>query len=256
MSTGFALGIVGLSLVPLVFVSFLVRYFGRRIHDRFESVQAQLSEISAVVQENLSGARVVRAYAQEPYEMARFQAANEEYLRRNRQLIRMYGSLYPGIQLLMGTGAVLVLWLGGRMVVANAITIGEFVAFNMLAGQISAPVLRLAQLWQDFQQFRLSIERLGDIINTPTERSLGPQPKLPASRGDIRFENIVFRYRPGGQEILRDVSLEIRAGEVVCILEAMKMENHIPSTRDGEVTELPIRAGQVVETGQTLAVID
>ena len=97
----------------LLFVSALVRYFGRRIHDRFESVQAQLSEISAVVQENLSGARVVRAYAQEPHEMARFQEANEEYLRRNRQLIRMYGSLYPGIQLLMGTGAVLVLWLGG-----------------------------------------------------------------------------------------------------------------------------------------------
>ena len=103
-----------LSLLPLVLVSVLVRYFGRRIHDRFEAVQAQLSTISALVQENLSGARVVRAYAQEPAELARFEAVNEEYVRRNRRADPHVRRLYPGIQLLMGTGTVVVLWLGGR----------------------------------------------------------------------------------------------------------------------------------------------
>ena len=119
-----------LSLLPLVLVSLLVRHFGRRIHDRFEGVQAQLSTMTALVQENLSGARVVRAYAQETAELARFAEVNEEYVHRNRRLVRMYGALYPGIQLLMGTGTVVVLWLGGRQVVAGAITLGEFVAFG------------------------------------------------------------------------------------------------------------------------------
>ena len=108
-----------LALVPLVFVSFLVRHFGRQIHDRFEEVQAQLSTMNALVQENLAGARVVRAYAQETHEEARFETANREYVERNRGLIRLTGVLYPGIQLLMGLGAVTVLWLGGRMVVAQ-----------------------------------------------------------------------------------------------------------------------------------------
>src|SRR5439155_26715506 len=116
--------------VPPSSSAFPARALGRRIHDRVQSVQAQLSEMNAVVQETLSGARVVRAYAQEPHEMARFEAANREYLRRNRALIRLFGSLYPGIQLLMGLGAVMVLWLGGAMVVRGTITLGEFVAFG------------------------------------------------------------------------------------------------------------------------------
>src|SRR5262249_57327280 len=104
-----------------------VRHFGRKIHDRFERVQAQLAEINALVQENLAGARVVRAYVQEAYEQERFAAANREYVARNRRLITMFGSLYPGIQLLMGSGAALVLWLGGGVVGGGAISLGGFV---------------------------------------------------------------------------------------------------------------------------------
>lgn len=112
-----------------------------------------------------------------------------------------------------------VLWFGAQAVISNSLTIGQFVAFNMLAGQISGPVLRLAQLWQDFQQFKLSMDRLGDIINSPTERTnASAKQSLPPIRGDIRFENIVFRYRPDGQEVLRGLSLNIRAGEVVGIV--------------------------------------
>lgn len=106
--------LTGLALVPLVLVSFLVRHYGRQVHDRFEEVQAQLAEMSALVQENLSGARVVRAYAQEAHEEASFALANEEYVSRSRGLVRITGILYPGIQFFMGLGSLTVLWLGDR----------------------------------------------------------------------------------------------------------------------------------------------
>ena len=101
-----------IALVPLPFVSVTVRYFGKVIHERFEVIQAQLSEVSAMVQESLAGVRVVRAYAQEPHEIARFRAANEEYIARNRALIGLQGMFYPSMTFFLGMGAVLVLWLG------------------------------------------------------------------------------------------------------------------------------------------------
>jgi ATP-binding cassette subfamily B multidrug efflux pump len=205
-----------LSLVPLVFVSVLVRYFGRRIHDRFESVQAQLSEISAVVQENLAGARVVRAYAQEPYEMARFQAANEEYLRRNRQLIRMYGSLYPGIQVLMGTGSVLVLWLGGRMVVAGTITIGEFVAFGAYLTMLHWPMIALGWVVNIFERGEASMGRIAEILAAPPEIEDGKPLDVVKVRGDVEMRGLTFAY--DGAPVLRDIDLKVPAGSTVAIV--------------------------------------
>jgi ATP-binding cassette subfamily B protein len=205
-----------LSLVPLLFVSALVRYFGRRIHDRFESVQAQLSEISAVVQENLSGARVVRAYAQEPHEMARFQAANEEYLRRNRQLIRMYGSLYPGIQLLMGTGAVLVLWLGGRMVVAGTITIGEFVAFGAYLTMLHWPMIALGWVVNIFERGEASMGRIAEILAAPAEIEDRQPAAVTKVRGDVELRGLTFSY--DGRPVLHDIDLEVPAGSTVAIV--------------------------------------
>jgi ATP-binding cassette, subfamily B, multidrug efflux pump len=205
-----------LSLVPLLFVSALVRYFGRRIHDRFESVQAQLSEISAVVQENLSGARVVRAYAQEPHEMARFQAANEEYLRRNRQLIRMYGSLYPGIQLLMGSGAVLVLWLGGRMVVAGTITIGEFVAFGAYLTMLHWPMIALGWVVNIFERGEASMGRIAEILAAPAEIEDRQPAAVTKVRGDVELRGLTFSY--DGRPVLHDIDLKVPAGSTVAIV--------------------------------------
>jgi ATP-binding cassette subfamily B protein len=204
------------SLVPLVFVSVLVRYFGRRIHDRFEAVQAQLSEISAIVQENLAGARVVRAYAQEPHEMARFAAANDEYLRRNRQLIRMYGSLYPGIQVLMGMGSVLVLWLGGRMVVSGTITIGEFVAFGAYLAMLQWPMIALGWVVNIFERGEASMGRMAEILEAPPEiedRSPAPVTQV---RGDVEFRGLTFAY--DGKPVLRDIDLAVPAGSTVAVV--------------------------------------
>src|SRR5258708_24556603 len=131
-----------IALIPLPFVSIVVRYFGSAIHKRFEAIQAQLSEVSAIVQEALSGVRVVRAYRQEAHESERFRLANEEYYRRNRVLIRLQGAFFPSMALFLGLGSLLVLWLGSRDVIRHHITLGEFVAFNgylvLLAWPMSA----------------------------------------------------------------------------------------------------------------------
>jgi subfamily B ATP-binding cassette protein HlyB/CyaB len=111
------------------------------------------------------------------------------------------------------------LFFGAHIVIAGGMSIGAFVAFNMLSGQISGPILRLAQLWQDFQQFKLSIDRLADIINTPADLSpAAARLNPPPLKGAIRFEDVPFRYRADGQEILKGLTLEIKAGEVVGIV--------------------------------------
>ena len=111
--------LTAVALVPLPFVTVSVRYFGAAIHRRFDAIQAQMSDVSSVTQESLAGVRVIRAYGQEPFEIARFQATNEEYFRRNRALVRLQGTYYPSMGLLMGIGALLVLWLGGRQVIGG-----------------------------------------------------------------------------------------------------------------------------------------
>ena len=208
--------LLGLALVPLFFVSFLARVIGRRIHDRFESVQAQLSELNAIVQENLSGARVVRAYAQEPQEMARFEAANREYVRRNRALIGLFGSLYPGIQLLMGLGAVLVLWLGGTMVVRGAITLGEFVAFGAYLAMLHWPMIALGWVVNIFERGEASMGRIDQILEAPAEISDALAQPAPPLRGGVEFRDLTFSY--DGRPVLQDVSLNVPAGTTVAIV--------------------------------------
>ena len=208
--------LLGLALVPLFFVSFLARVIGRRIHDRFESVQAQLAEMNAVVQENLSGARVVRAYAQEPHEMARFEEANQEYVRRNRALIRLFGSLYPGIQLLMGLGAVMVLWLGGTMVVRGRITLGEFVAFGAYLAMLHWPMIALGWVVNIFERGEASMGRIDEILAAPAEIDDAAAAPGPPIRGEVEFRNLTFSY--DGRPVLRDVSLTVPAGSTVAVV--------------------------------------
>jgi ATP-binding cassette, subfamily B, multidrug efflux pump len=208
--------LLAIALVPLVLVSLLVRYFGRRIHDCFEQVQAQLADMNALVQENLSGARVVRAYAQEPHEMARFEASNREYVERNRRLIRLFGSLYPGVQLLMGVGAVLVLWLGGRLVIARAISLGEFVAFGAYLAMLQWPMIALGWVVNVFERGEASMGRIAEILESAPEiRDRDPDP-APVSRGEVEFRRLTFSY--DGTPVLREVDLRVPAGATVAVV--------------------------------------
>lgn len=118
------------------------------------------------------------------------------------------------IQLIQKIVTIILLWKGTHLVIDNQITVGQFIAFNMLSSQIIAPIIRISQLWQDFQQVSISVERLGDILNTPTERNNNDQ-KLPILQGKIRFTNVSFRYSPNTGKILDNFSLDIKSGEVI-----------------------------------------
>src|SRR4026207_2144148 len=132
-----------IALLPLPLVSISVKYFGSAIHTRFEAIQAQLADMSAVVQEALSGVRVVRAYRQELHELERFRAANEEYLRRNRRPVTLQGLFFPSMSFFLGLGALITLWIGSRDVINGRITVGQFVAFNSYLTMLSWPVIAL-----------------------------------------------------------------------------------------------------------------
>jgi ATP-binding cassette subfamily B multidrug efflux pump len=208
--------LLGVALLPLVLVSILVRHFGRRIHDRFEKVQEQLSNMTALVQENVSGARVVKAYVQEPHEMARFHECNEEFVKRNRALIRMFGTLYPGIQVLMGSGAILVLWLGGRMVVSGTITLGSFVAFGTYLTMLHWPMIALGWVVNIFERGEASMGRICAILDAPAEiRDEDPE-AVTEIRGAVEFRSLTFAYN--GKPVLSDIDLHVPAGATVAIV--------------------------------------
>ncbi|MEE4539966.1 MAG: ATP-binding cassette domain-containing protein, partial [Erythrobacter sp.] len=123
------------------------------------------------------------------------------------------------IQLVSKLTTVAILFFGARAVIAGELTVGSLVAFNMLAGRVAQPILRLSQLWQDFQQVRISVDRLGDILNAPAEPEHNPnRASLPPIKGRLEFDAVRFRYRPGAPEALRGVSRAIDAGEMLGIV--------------------------------------
>ncbi|MCM2257743.1 MAG: ABC transporter ATP-binding protein/permease [Vicinamibacteria bacterium] len=218
--------LLGLALLPLLLVSVLVRHYGRRIHDLYERAQEQLAAINALVQENLTGARVVRAYVQEAHEQRRFEQHNLEYRERNRSLVRTYGALYPGIQLLMGAGAVLVLYVGGRMVIAGTITLGEFVAFGTYLAMLHWPMIALGWVVNLFERGEASLGRIHEILDAPptipdvgnpdgdSRRESIPAPE---PRGALEFRGLDFAYVPG-RPVLSGIDLRVPQGALVAIV--------------------------------------
>lgn len=212
--------LTAVALVPLPFVSIVVRYFGAAIHHRFEKIQEQLSDISAVTQESLAGVRVVRAYGQEAFEIERFRRANEEYVRRNRSLIRLQGMYFPSMGLLMGIGALLVLWIGSREVIAGRMTLGELVAFNTYLMMLGWPMIAFGWVTNLLQRGMASWKRLLEVLDaTPaiTDEHAAASP-ISTIHGAIEFRHLTFRY--GDVEVLHDVSLTIPAGTTTAIVGA------------------------------------
>jgi ATP-binding cassette subfamily B multidrug efflux pump len=211
-----------MALVPLPFVSFFVHYFGNRIHDRFEQIQAQLSTVSAVTQESLAGVRVVRAYRQEPFELARFREANAEYVRRNRGLIALQAMYFPSMGLLMGIGALLVLWLGSREVLNGRITIGELVAFNAYLAMLGWPMIAFGWVTNLWQRGMASWKRMLEVLDVEPAVSdatvVAGAPASPeAIRGDVEFRDLTFAFG-GKRAVLQDVSITIPAGTTTAIV--------------------------------------
>ena len=210
-----------IALIPLPFVSITVRYFGTAIHKRFEAIQAQLSEISAVVQEALSGVRVVRAYRQEAHESERFRRANQEYLRRNRVLIRLQGAFYPSMTLFLGFGSLLVLWLGSRDVIAGNITLGEFVAFNGYLVMLAWPMIAFGWVTNILQRGFASWKRMLEVIDHPpaiSDAGVSAAGRAARLDGAIEIRNLTFEYPDTDRPVLKDVSLRIEPGQTVAFV--------------------------------------
>jgi ATP-binding cassette subfamily B protein len=210
------------ALIPLPFVSISVNYFGGAIHKRFEQIQARLSDLSAVVQENLAGVRVIRAYAQERAEVVRFERANREYLERNRLLIRLQGLFYPSMSLFLGLGSLLVLWLGSREAIRGRITVGEFVAFNAYLVMLSWPMIAFGWVTNMLQRGMASWKRMLEVLDTApaitdaaAHAALGHVDQV---AGAVEFRHLTFAY--DGRPVLRDVNVTIAPGETVALVGA------------------------------------
>ena len=205
------------ALVPLPLVTVVVKYFGVAIHNRFEKIQEQLSDISAIAQESLAGVRVVRAYGQEAFEVARFRNANDEYVRRNRALIRLQGFYFPSMGFLMGVGALLVLWLGSRRVVSGQMTIGELVAFNAYLVMLGWPMIAFGYVSNLIQRGMASWKRLLEVLDVdPLVSDAGADPAIESIDGEIEIRDLTFAY--GGTPVLRGVSFRVPKGTTTAIV--------------------------------------
>ena len=209
------------TFLPLPVASIVIQYFGRQIHERFEKIQAMFSDISARAQENFSGARVIRAYAQEAAEVRQFEGANNEYIARSLPLARLMGLLWPTLELTLGFAIVLVLWLGGREVLGGRMTVGQFAAFLTYMVQLTWPVIALGWVINIFQRGTASLARINEILQEEPEiadekavRAAGPPE--PEIRGDIEFRHLSFKYN--GTPVLQDVNLQIPAGSSLAIV--------------------------------------
>ncbi|MCA8095524.1 type I secretion system permease/ATPase [Burkholderia anthina] len=191
----------------------IVPVLRRRLNEKF----ARGADNQSFLVETVSGVETVKSMSVEPQFAKKWEMQLAAYVAsgfRVTQLGNVGQQLIQYIGKLVSLGTLL---LGAKLVIDGRLTIGELIAFNMMSQRVAAPVLRLAQLWQDFQQVGISMSRLGDILNTRTELRQSSQ-SMPAIKGDIRFERVRFRYRPDGQPVLDDVSLEIRAGQVIGIV--------------------------------------
>jgi len=234
------------TFLPLPVASILIQYFGRKIHDRFERIQAMFSEISARAQENFSGARLIRAYVQEEAEIETFERDNNEYIRRSLRLVRLMGMLWPTLEFMLGCSVVLVLWLGGREVLSGyssvnltwhpsvlipgitlpavaavlhlsgSMDVGQFVSFSTYMMQLTWPVIALGYVINLFQRGTASLGRLNEIMLEKPEIQDDLHAVDREVEGEIEFRNLNFSY--DGKEVLYDINLRIPAGSSLAIV--------------------------------------
>jgi ATP-binding cassette subfamily B multidrug efflux pump len=214
-----------IALAPLPGVTLATHFFGRAIHDRFERIQDQLADLSAVVQESLVGVRVIRAYRQERHEIARFQRANDEYVRRNRGLIRLQGAFYPSLTLCFGLSGLLVLWVGGRDVMQGRLTLGEFVAFSRYLVLLSWPLIAFGWVINIVQRGVASWERMLEVLDAPAHRERHEAHEgrrdlrgTPARGAVLEVRGLTFRYPGASAPAIQDVSFSVAMDRTVALI--------------------------------------
>lgn len=207
------------ALIPMLLLPPVTLGFGKVIHDRFERIQEQFGVISTMAQENLSGARIVRAYGQEAYQAGRFRALSEDYLHRNVALARTSGLFYPMLSLLAGTAMAITVWWGGQAIVAGRITVGDFVLFTLYLGMLTWPMIALGWVVNLFQRGAASMGRVSRILRAAPAIASEPGAAAPdAVRGEIEFRDVRFHYPGTEREVLRGVSFHVPPGSTVAIV--------------------------------------
>ncbi|HTS06015.1 MAG TPA: ABC transporter ATP-binding protein [Candidatus Eisenbacteria bacterium] len=229
------------TFLPLPAVSIIIQTFGRRIHERFERIQAMFSDISARAQENFSGARLIRAYVQEDAEIHAFEKENKEYIRRSLKLVRLMGMLWPTLELMLGCALVLVLWLGGRevltgqstvrlisdlgapapavgttLMLSGTMSVGQFVSFITYMMQLTWPIIALGWVINIFQRGTASLIRINEIMQEEPAIKDASGAKDLVVNGEIEFRNLNFSY--DGKQVLHDINLCIPAGTSLAIV--------------------------------------
>ncbi len=208
------------ALAPLPLASVLVQALGRKIHDRFERIQAMFSDISAQAQENFSGARLVRAFAQEQPQIDAFAESNREYIRRGLRLVQLMGMLWPTLEFLLGLAMVVVLLVGGREVISHRISVGDFVAFSTYTVMLTWPVIALGWVVNLLQRGKASVVRIQEVLEEkPTIDDRDADPALTEiPEGAIEFRDLYFRYEGSQQEVLRGINLRVPAGGSLALI--------------------------------------
>jgi subfamily B ATP-binding cassette protein HlyB/CyaB len=229
----------------------LTPLFRRRLDEKFR----RGAENQAFLVESVSGVETLKAMAVEPQMQRRWEEQLASYVAASFRVISLGNVASQGVQLVNKLVTAATLFFGAKLVMENNLTVGELVAFNIMAGRVSQPVLRLAQIWQDFHQARLSVARLGDILNSPPEAIYNPARAVPPPiRGAVSFEHVSFRYRVDASEVLRDITLTVPAGQIVGIIGSSGSGK---STLAKLIQRLYVpERGRVLVDGIDLAVVD
>ncbi|HJT66443.1 MAG TPA: ABC transporter ATP-binding protein [Pyrinomonadaceae bacterium] len=208
-----------LLFLTMPLVSLTVKFFGQQVHTRFEKIQDFFAQITARAQENFTGVRVVRAYAQEDAEMEAFNQLNREYAERNLGLVRIDALMRPLMTFLIGVGYVLIIWEGVPLAVRGEITVGEFTMFNLYLTRLIWPLIALGYVVNLYQRGTASLKRINAILRVEPaiadERGVTEQPPI---KGEIEFSNLTFRYHENDEPVLYDVNLKIPAGHTVAFV--------------------------------------
>ncbi len=217
------------AFLPLPFASVLVQYFGARIHTRFERIQAMFSDISAQAEENFSGARLIRAFAQEDAQVAAFETSNREYIRRSLLLARLMAMLWPTLELVLGVSLMLTLLVGGREVVQHRLTVGQFTSYNVFMVQLTWPMIAIGWVVNLIQRGTASVVRIDALLKeepaiddsgiTPLTEGVDTDGTIErlVRHGDVEFRHLTFGYETG-PEVLHNISLHIPAGTSLAIV--------------------------------------
>ncbi|MCZ2112225.1 MAG: type I secretion system permease/ATPase [Burkholderiales bacterium] len=243
--------VVVLSLPCYLILSVLITPLLRaRLHEKFN----RGAENQAFLVETINGIDTLKAMAVEPQMTRRWDNQQAAYVAAGFRTTALATVAHEGVSLIGKLVTVVTLWLGARLVIGGELTVGQLIAFNMLAGRVALPVMRLAQLWTDFQQTGISVQRLGDILNARTEVARANRSTLPPLAGKIEFDQVVFRYRPDSPEVLRGIDLTIQPGEVIGIV-GRSGSGKSTLARLAQRLYLPER-GRVLVDGVDLAMAD